>query len=138
MTIYSRLKTSLLISFLGALSGCSTFHSAPTAHSPTMQEMYQQGTATQGYSIEELRELMGTQVVDSPNESSRKNTISKKINQSFPLLPNPELLLYVYPHLAGNEEAPVPGYTTAFFLYDTPHFALPGEVPVRSESDDAP
>ena len=50
--------------------------------------------------------------------------------ESFPLLPNPMLLMWVHAHLAGVEHAvPVPGYPTAFHLYARNHFALPGETP---------
>ncbi|MGH8566577.1 MAG: TIGR03751 family conjugal transfer lipoprotein [Gammaproteobacteria bacterium] len=51
-----------------------------------------------------------------------------EIEALFPVLPNPELLLYVYPHL-GEDGAPVPGYATAFPLYERVEYALPGEVP---------
>lgn len=47
----------------------------------------------------------------------------------FPRLPNPTLVLYVFPHLAGSEGLPVPGYATTFTLYERVHYALPGEVP---------
>jgi conjugative transfer region lipoprotein (TIGR03751 family) len=43
----------------------------------------------------------------------------------FPRLPNPDLVMYVYPHLAGTQ-APVPGYSTVFPLYES-QYALPGE-----------
>lgn len=55
-------------------------------------------------------------------------TAFNEIEQLFAPLPNPMIVLYLDPHLsqAGH---PVPGYSTAFALYDKPHFALPGEVP---------
>ncbi len=49
----------------------------------------------------------------------------------FPRLPNPTLVMYVFPHLAGPTQAPVPGYATAFPLYEQVEYALPGEVPSR-------
>ncbi|ECE0517092.1 TIGR03751 family conjugal transfer lipoprotein [Salmonella enterica subsp. enterica] len=39
--------------------------------------------------------------------------------------PNPDLVLYVFPHLNGN--TPVPGYSTVFPFYTRPQYALPGE-----------
>ncbi len=45
----------------------------------------------------------------------------------FPRLFNPVLYMYVFPHLVGVEGLPVPGYTTAFRLYERDHFAQPGE-----------
>jgi conjugative transfer region lipoprotein (TIGR03751 family) len=46
----------------------------------------------------------------------------------FSRLPNPDLVMYVFPHLSGPEGSPVPGYTTAFPFYDSVQYALPGEV----------
>jgi len=49
------------------------------------------------------------------------------LNQQFPRLPNPDLVMYVFPHLAGEESVPVPGYSTVFPLYRHVPYALPGE-----------
>lgn len=46
----------------------------------------------------------------------------------FSRLPNPDLVMYVFPHLSGVEGSPIPGYTTAFSFYETVQYALPGEV----------
>ena len=51
-----------------------------------------------------------------------------ELDITFPRLPNPTLVLYVFPHLAGPERTPVPGYTTTFPLYEQVEYALPGEV----------
>ena len=51
-----------------------------------------------------------------------------EIDVLFPRLPNPTLLMYIFPHLAGDAGAPVPGYTTAFPMYEQVEYALPGEV----------
>lgn len=51
----------------------------------------------------------------------------REIENLFPLLPNPILIMYVFPHLSRSG-APIPGYSTAFPLYDKPHYALPGEL----------
>jgi len=45
----------------------------------------------------------------------------------FPRLPNPELVLYVFPHINGKGR-PIPGYTTSFLLYEKEEYALPGEI----------
>lgn len=49
-----------------------------------------------------------------------------EIEQLFPQLPNPQVVMYVFPHRGGSG-LPVPGYTTAFRLYDKTEYALPGE-----------
>ena len=55
-----------------------------------------------------------------------------EIEVLFPRLPNPTLVMYVFPHLAGESHAPVPGYATAFPMYEQVEYALPGEVPGQS------
>ena len=54
-------------------------------------------------------------------------TAENEIHSQFPRLPNPNLVMYVFPHLAGSEQAPVPGYSTVFPLHQRVHYALPGE-----------
>jgi len=46
----------------------------------------------------------------------------------FPRLANPDLVIYVYPHLATRTRAPIPGYTTVIPLYDRVEYRLPGET----------
>ena len=54
---------------------------------------------------------------------------SNEIKQLFGTLPNPQVPIFIFPHLVyTNDEAePVPGYTTGFFLYKQNHFAMPSE-----------
>jgi conjugative transfer region lipoprotein (TIGR03751 family) len=56
---------------------------------------------------------------------------ANEIDLTFPRLPNPTLVMYVFPHLAGEDQVPVPGYATAFPFYEQVEYALPGEVPTR-------
>ena len=51
-----------------------------------------------------------------------------EIDVLFPRLPNSTLVMFIFPHLAGDAGAPVPGYTTAFPMYEQVEYALPGEV----------
>ena len=50
-----------------------------------------------------------------------------ELEARFPRLPNPTLIMYIFPHLSA-EGTPVPGYSTMFPLYEKPHYALPGEI----------
>jgi len=61
--------------------------------------------------------------------------VSNEIDNLFPTLENPTLVMHVFPHLAGDERLPVPGYSTSFPMFERVEFALPGEVaePVRSK-----
>ena len=53
-----------------------------------------------------------------------------ELDTHFPRLPNPTLVMYVFPHLAGPARVPVPGYSTTFPLYEHTEYALPGEIPI--------
>ena len=54
------------------------------------------------------------------------------LDRHFPRLPNPTLVMYVFPHLAGTERVPIPGYATTFSLYLHTEYALPGETHAQS------
>ena len=51
---------------------------------------------------------------------------NNEIQQLFPQVANPTLIMYNDPHLSKSG-APVPGYATAFPMYKTLQYALPGE-----------
>ena len=60
----------------------------------------------------------------APTNTNLQNTVpSNAVWKNFHKAPNPTLKLFVYPHLAGNDELPVPGYTTAFNAYEKDHYA---------------
>lgn len=61
--------------------------------------------------------------VNLVNESS-----SVSIKHEFYKMPNPELTLYVFPHLAGNDQVPIPGYQTVFMAYEHSHYFLPNKI----------
>jgi conjugative transfer region lipoprotein (TIGR03751 family) len=73
---------------------------------------------------------LGTRRISSSEEDLHGYTREafNELDVSFPRLPNPSLVMYVFPHLAGAERTPVPGYATTFPLYDRVEYALPGEV----------
>lgn len=54
-------------------------------------------------------------------------TAVNEIYRQFHRLPNPDLVMYVFPHLSGSDPVPVPGYTTVFPLYQRVQYAMPGE-----------
>lgn len=57
------------------------------------------------------------------------------LNARFARLPNPDLEMYVYPHLAKGKY-PVPGYTTVFPMFESVQYALPGEVAPSAQRAD--
>lgn len=59
-------------------------------------------------------------------DRSYSRTQESEISQQFPRLPNPDLVMYVYPHLSDGS-TPVPGYSTVFPFYSQVQYAMPGE-----------
>lgn len=54
-------------------------------------------------------------------------TAGNELETLFPKLANPELVMYVYPHMTARGR-PIPGYSTSFTLFEADQYALPGEV----------
>ena len=74
------------------------------------------------------RPLTDADVQAAPVEQMRyTRTARNEVYRQFQRLPNPDLVMYVYPHLAGTDPVPVPGYTTVFPLYQRVQYAMPGE-----------
>lgn len=91
-----------------------------------MKEIYEGHTQTQQIQ----RPLRPIGPYDSePRHYSRD--ARNEIEAIFPKLPNPTLIMYVYPHLAGPSQVPIPGYSTQFTLYEKTEYALPGEAEGR-------
>ncbi|EFO0175679.1 TIGR03751 family conjugal transfer lipoprotein, partial [Escherichia coli] len=57
---------------------------------------------------------------------SYSRTQESEITQQFPRLPNPDMVMYLYPHLVDGN-TPVPGYSTVFPFYSQTQYAMPGE-----------
>lgn len=66
--------------------------------------------------------------VESANAAFTRDA-ANELELLFPRVPNPDVLIYVYPHLATAARVPVPGYTTAVPLFDRVEYALPGDFP---------
>lgn len=66
---------------------------------------------------------------DEIDPESYARTARNELEVLFVRLPNPDLVMYVFPHLATEEEVPVPGYSTVFPMYERVIYALPGELP---------
>ena len=77
-----------------------------------------------------LRAEFGTRPLKSGDVSLEGYTrdAHNEIETIFPRLPNPTLVMYVFPHLATEERVPVPGYATTFPIYERVEYGLPGEV----------
>ncbi|EHP1066185.1 TIGR03751 family conjugal transfer lipoprotein [Escherichia coli] len=115
-------------------SGCSTSkEELLPAGEQTMLEIWQGqaggGSARSAVTARDTlrRPLTETEQQDAAQtDRSYSRTQESEISQQFPRLPNPDMVMYVFPHLAeGN--SPVPGYSTVFSFYSQTQYAMPGE-----------
>ena len=124
------------------LGGCPTSNEELLTHSDrTMMDVWQQETGGGGSGTGQVarrqlldarqslrRPLTDANVQAAPAEQMRyTRTAQSEVYRQFQRLPNPDLVMYVYPHLAGTDPVPVPGYTTVFPLYQRVQYAMPGE-----------
>ncbi|MGU1062177.1 TIGR03751 family conjugal transfer lipoprotein [Pseudomonas aeruginosa] len=117
------------------LGGCATSKEELLPHDDTaMLDIWNLetggGTARQLLDARQAlrRPLTEADVQAAPDVQARyTRTAANEIYRQFHRLPNPDLLMYVFPHFAGSDPVPVPGYTTLFPLYQRVQYALPGE-----------
>lgn len=132
-------KPSILITALGLISlvlcGCASNKDAVLPQDgPSMKTIYEQHMRESGANDPmAVREALGNRpIIDGDGAlHSYTRDAQNEIDTTFPRLPNPSLVMYVFPHLAGNEQVPVPGYVTTFSMYERVEYALPGEVPTK-------
>lgn len=104
-----------------------------TAGSPTVADVYHGriGQAPQPSRPDPrtlLAEHGGARAIGAGDELTRRYwSALEPMNQRFQRVPNPDLLMVVYPHMAKGKY-PVPGYVTTFPMFDEVHYALPGET----------
>ena len=113
------------------LAACAGKESLVPEDGRTMLEIYQDHVGDAGSpALLEARLALRRPVDDRElDASSYTRTAQNEIDALFVRLPNPDLVLYVYPHLATGEEVPIPGYSTVFPMYERVIYALPGELP---------
>ena len=144
----------LIISFLiSLLSGCARNNqeSLLPQEGPTMKQVYDHHFTGQALPKRKNDDEESDEASTNDETESDSNDISivrrplpadydltgytreanNEINQIFPRLTNPTLVIYIYPHLSGSERHPVPGYSSAFTLYEKVEYALPGEPEER-------
>ncbi|WBV72365.1 TIGR03751 family conjugal transfer lipoprotein [Legionella pneumophila] len=126
MVIYNKLHTILALGSALILSACAStsVSSAIPEGGLTVSQLYQQslGEAMPGWSVPKRQ-------AKPVNYSGYTRDASNEIQHLFKPLDNPQVPIYVFPHVAiiGDEQLLKPGYTTAFFLYKQNQFALASE-----------
>ena len=144
----------LLASFLiSLLPGCASndVESMLPQDGPTMKEVYDHHFTGQAIPKHNNNDKDDDEILKENETKASLNDISierrplpadyhlsgytresgNEIKQLFPRLSNPTLVIYIYPHLSGSERHPVPGYSSAFTLYEKVEYALPGEPEER-------
>jgi conjugative transfer region lipoprotein, TIGR03751 family len=118
------------------VAGCATNTEQLLSHDDsTMLDVWnkQTGGTQNGQAGQELldarqalrRPLMELLIPSSSMPYTR--TAQNEVYRQFHRLPNPDLVMYVFPHWAGTDPVPVPGYSTVFPLYQRVQYAMPGE-----------
>lgn len=132
----------ILIPVLGLISltmtGCaSTKKAVLPQDGPSMKAIYENHiNEMNSRDPVSLRRELGSRKLQTGEAELHGYTrdATNEIDAIFPRIPNPTLVMYVFPHLAGEEAVPVPGYATSFPMYERVEYALPGEVPVQKKS----
>jgi conjugative transfer region lipoprotein (TIGR03751 family) len=116
------------------LSGCTAI--APRGSplpkdGPNLVDIYRSHQGSEGNSASSARERMPLREVDeSALSAAQRRTDLSSVQQRFQRIPNPDLVMHVFPHLARGKY-PVPGYVTVFPMYERVEYAMPGEVKPR-------
>lgn len=110
-----------------SLSGCGTRNKENLLPQtgPTMKEVYEAHFARSRQGNDPQARIGAWGPDDAKPDGFAKGA-SEEIDKRFPRLPNPDLIMYVFPHLSDGNY-PVPGYSTQIPMYDRIEYALPGE-----------
>lgn len=136
-----RLAALAAVAATVTLAGCSAMapRESPvdrvTKGSPTVVDIYRGqadidygGLREQRVTPRSLLRDTSTRGVEAGSDAtSRYWSALAPMQQRFTRVPNPDLVMVVYPHLAQGKY-PVPGYVTMFPMYEQTHYAKPGEV----------
>lgn len=124
------LKLGAAMTLVLLISACSTSKDELLPHgNQTMMDVWEQGTSgASGRQLVEARQALRRPLeLGQTDKNAFNRTAQNEIYSQFKRLPNPDLVMYVFPHLAGSDPAPIPGYSTVFPLYQRVQYAMPGE-----------
>ena len=91
----------------------------------SMEEIYRESTGA----VKKIDAADWDRIIknDSGDLTGYTRTATNELTTLFPILPNPKMSMFVFPHVTTSG-LPVPGYTTNFYLYTSEKFAMPGEL----------
>lgn len=119
------------IAGLVSLQGCSVSgprESPLPKNGPRMIDIYERHIEENGGNAPSGQSELPRRPYDEPARSTgSSDDLISAMNSRFVRLPNPDLEMYVFPHLAKGKY-PIPGYVTVFPMFESVQYALPGEV----------
>ena len=128
MPLRKLITTTICLSLLQGCASVSTKEKVFDAQdNPTMKEIYHDKFG------HKAQEVNPSQVNARPIASGVKDLspytrhAESELQSLFPEVPNPKLVMYVYPHISSSN-IPIPGYAIPFYMYKEKHFALPSEI----------
>lgn len=129
-TLRLKTKYGLFLLFTLVVAGCGTSQKTllPVDENITMQSLWNRHTGG-SQTLTDKRSQLRRPPEDIPLQTQQHftRTAASEIHAQFKRLPNPDLVMYVYPHLTEGESVPVPGYSTVFPLYTRVNYSMPGE-----------
>jgi conjugative transfer region lipoprotein (TIGR03751 family) len=117
-----KLQLFVILISLTLVSGCSSQKLIPDTGDEILN-VYKNHVGSTDVVPKMFRELRN----DRRDLTGYTRDSNNEIRQHFPRLPNPELSLYVFPHFSRKGH-PVPGYSSAFLMYEKDEYAMPGEL----------
>jgi conjugative transfer region lipoprotein (TIGR03751 family) len=126
-------KIAMLI-MMTYLAGCTTSQETllPVDPDTSMMTLWSQRSGG-AQALLEQRSQLRSQLRRPLNDPAALTTVLQNYTRTaenetrsqFVRLPDPDMVMYIWPHLSGN--SPVPGYSTVFPLYTRVQYAMPGE-----------
>jgi conjugative transfer region lipoprotein (TIGR03751 family) len=117
-----------------ALTACvnGSKQSTIPSEGPSMSDVYRQHMEVTGAAgARSPKDRLPMRAPEDILLTKYARTAINETENRFSRLPNPDLVMYVTPHLSANGRYPIPGYTTVFSMYETIEYAMPGEVTVQ-------
>jgi len=114
-----------------SLGACSSMGNVVPRSGPTMEQIYDgmgdshssshspRASSVQPEKLSAIRQRLKGRV------AMQHGAVAQNAAQrEFKKLPNPGLAVYIYPHFAGRDQVPVPGYYTEISGFDRNHYVL--------------
>ncbi len=131
---WTKLAVAAAAAGITLTGGCTVFsprESPLPTTGPKMTEVYRTHMdADGGDGTLRPRSRLPLRAADDDLETDQRSRLTDPLNNQFERLPNPDLTMHVFPHLAQGKY-PIPGYVTVFPMYESVQYALPGEVAPR-------